>query len=475
MFLLSGLLLNCEHLLQILNDYGRASGQMINAAKSSITFSSKTRPEVKESAKLMLGITKEGGLGKYLGLPEHFGRRKKDLFTSIVDRIRQKAISWSTRRLSRAGKLTMLKAVLSAIPTYTMSCFLLPVSLCKRIQSVLTRFWWDGADEKKKICWVAWDKLAQPKSLGGLGIRDLQMFNQALLAKLSWRIVTEPSCLLARVLLGKYCHGKHFLDVATPQACSHGWRGILHGRDLLTENLGKAVGNGQTIRLWKDSWISLEKIQKPMGPRREAELDLTVADLLTDDLKWNKTRIEEVLPDFLDEILCLKPSLRGAEDSYIWYPTTSGIYTTKSGYLTSAKSPCVGTISSNQVEDFSWVKDVWNGNFSPKMKSFLWSIIQNALPLGSNLQTRGLSSAALCIRCKSPESSIHMFFTCPFARKVWKCIPLRQAVHIAADVSSFKEVIIKFRSAVCLPPSGIIFNVLLGFVGHSDGSQHFNL
>lgn len=141
---------NCENLRLILKEYERASGQMINTTKSSITFSSKTSPEVKEKAKLVLGIEKEGGLGKYLGLPEHFGKKKKDLFTSIVDIIRQKAISWSTRRLSRAGKLTMLKAVLSAIPTYTMSCFWLPVSLCKRIQSVLTRFWWDGADEKKE-------------------------------------------------------------------------------------------------------------------------------------------------------------------------------------------------------------------------------------------------------------------------------------------------------------------------------------
>lgn len=152
----------------ILKDYERASGQVINKAKSSITFSSKAPPDTREQAKDLLEITREWGMGKYLGLPEHFGRRKIDLFTSIVDRIHQKAISWSTKRLSRAGKLTMLKSVLSAIPTYPMTCFQLSVSLCKRIQSVLTRFWWDDGDEKKKICWVAWDTLTQPKAEGGL-------------------------------------------------------------------------------------------------------------------------------------------------------------------------------------------------------------------------------------------------------------------------------------------------------------------
>ena len=128
-------------LLQILTQYEAASGQQINKSKSAITFSKKTPTAMKEETKLILGISKEGGEGKYLGAPEHFKRRKRDLFTSIVDKIRQRAVSWSTKCLSKAGKLTMLKAVLSAIPTYTMSCFELPVSICKRIQSALTRFW----------------------------------------------------------------------------------------------------------------------------------------------------------------------------------------------------------------------------------------------------------------------------------------------------------------------------------------------
>lgn len=145
-------------LVQILQKYEKVSGKKVNISKSFITFSVKTPQEVKDSAKGILGIQKEGGVGKYLGLPEHFGKRKKDLFTSIVDIIRQRASSWSTRFLLRAGKLTILKAVLTAIPTYSMSCFQLPVSLCKRIQSTLTQFWWDNSSDKKKMCWVAWEK-----------------------------------------------------------------------------------------------------------------------------------------------------------------------------------------------------------------------------------------------------------------------------------------------------------------------------
>lgn len=171
------------------------------------------------------------------------------MFTSVVDRVKQRAVSWSTRLLSKAGKMTMVKSVPTAIPTYTMSCFLIPVSLCKRIQSALTRFWWDGNDEKKKLCYVSWTDLSQPKAVGGLGFREIQVFNHALLAKIAWRLITSPNCLLARVLKGKYCHRGSFLDIEASASCSHGWRGIIQGRNLLRENLGKVIGNGVNTKI----------------------------------------------------------------------------------------------------------------------------------------------------------------------------------------------------------------------------------
>ena len=127
-------------LKEIIRAYEYVSGQQINYAKSSITFSAKTPTEVKTRVKTELNIEAEGGIGKYLGLPELFGRKKRDIFASIVDRIRQRIRHWSTKFLSGAGKQILLKTVLSAMPCYVMSCFKLPSSLCKQIQSLLTRF-----------------------------------------------------------------------------------------------------------------------------------------------------------------------------------------------------------------------------------------------------------------------------------------------------------------------------------------------
>lgn len=55
------------------------------------------------------------------------------------------------------------------------------------------------------------DKLTLPKQLGGLRFRDIQLFNQAFLGKIVWRLITRPDSLLAKVLLGKHCHKTPFL------------------------------------------------------------------------------------------------------------------------------------------------------------------------------------------------------------------------------------------------------------------------
>lgn len=86
----------CKALKEILQKfYEEASRQQISCEKSAITFSKRTPQTIKRRVKQLLGITKEGSQGKYLGLPESFGRKKKDLFNSVVDRIRQRSLSWS--------------------------------------------------------------------------------------------------------------------------------------------------------------------------------------------------------------------------------------------------------------------------------------------------------------------------------------------------------------------------------------------
>lgn len=167
------------------------------------------------------------------------------------------------------------------------------------------------------MCWVAWSTLTLPKYAGGLGFRDIATFSDALLAKIGWRIIQQPSSLLAQILLGKYARNSSFLECTAPSSMSHGWRSILAGREILKKGLGWIVGCGDKIRIWQDPWLSCETPMRPFGPANESNTDLCVSDLLCPlSNTWDRDKIQALLPQYEDEdrILTIVTSSAHAPD-----------------------------------------------------------------------------------------------------------------------------------------------------------------
>ena len=74
--------------------------------------------------------------------------------------------------------------------------------------------------------------MTRPKYNGGLGFRDIELFNLALLARQAWRILMDPDSLSARVLRAKYHPGVDILNAEIGSAPSQMWRAIIEGSGL---------------------------------------------------------------------------------------------------------------------------------------------------------------------------------------------------------------------------------------------------
>jgi hypothetical protein len=98
---------------------------------------------------------------------------------------------------------------------------------------VLKKNRWSNQNKDNKIHWISWEGLTKSKVEGGLGFRDIHMFNMAMLTKQSWRLIHNPDSLCAQVLKAKYFPEGDILQVAPSSNMSYTWRSILKGLEVL--------------------------------------------------------------------------------------------------------------------------------------------------------------------------------------------------------------------------------------------------
>jgi hypothetical protein len=127
--------------------------------------------------------------------------------------------------------------------------------------------------------------------MGGLGFRDIELFNLALLARQGWRLLQNPSSLSARILKARYFPEVDIVKAELGSNPSQVWRGIHEGLDILKQGLIRRIGTGHSTNARNDNWIPRVGTMRPItSPGVNAPS--SVGDCINQDtLTWNSEKL----------------------------------------------------------------------------------------------------------------------------------------------------------------------------------------
>jgi hypothetical protein len=159
--------------------------------------------------------------------------------------------------------------------------------------------------ENKSIKWLAWDKMPYPKSLGGMGFRDLHLFNMAMVAKQGWNFMMKPNTLVARIYKARYFPKSTIFESHLGNNPSFAWRSIWKSRKVLMNGCRWKIGNGIKIKVMGQPWLREEDGRWMQAPQSQGVYDITLNDILLPNLQgWNNEKIESIFPlDITNRIL----------------------------------------------------------------------------------------------------------------------------------------------------------------------------
>uniref|UniRef100_A0A2N9I5D1 Reverse transcriptase domain-containing protein n=1 Tax=Fagus sylvatica TaxID=28930 RepID=A0A2N9I5D1_FAGSY len=359
----------CDQIQSILGQYERASGQQVNRDKTTIFFSRSIPIPNQNAIKDILNVPIIRQYEKYLGLPSLIGRNKAESFTQIKERVWHKLKGWKEKLLSQAGREVLIKAVAQAIPAYSMSCFRLPIKLC----------------------------------------RDLEAYD---------------SKILVEVFKAKFFPHCSILDTDSKTRGSYAWQSILKAREVILKGGVWRVGNGKSINIWKHRWLLEDNHRNIISHGPQLLKDCTVDQLIIQpQMEWDHDLLDKIfLPYDAEAIKNIPLSHRAPQDKFCWPGTTHGGYTVKSGYqlLIHLEKQQLPGCSSNDNLQHLW-KAVWSLKIPKKCQTFAWRASREALPTRVNLMKRRIPLDPLCENCRnSQEDVLHAVWACPLIQPAWE-------------------------------------------------------
>ncbi|XP_022014922.1 uncharacterized protein LOC110914438 [Helianthus annuus] len=252
--------------LEALESFKNMSGLVPSIPKSTVYFANVTN-QVKQRI-LELVSFKEGCLPvKYLGVPLISSRLLYKDCQILVEKMENKITYWGNKFLSFAGKLQLIRSVLSSMHVYWASVFILPKRIIKELERKMKDFLWRSGSVGKGKAKVAWKTICRPRDEGGLGIKCVDDVNKALMTFHVWSLLTNRESLWVKWIHTYKLKQRCFWDVPVKQGNSWGWRKILKLRPLIREHMWSKIGDGMATYAWYDKWSHADPIGSFITPR----------------------------------------------------------------------------------------------------------------------------------------------------------------------------------------------------------------
>lgn len=230
-------------ILNSFQQFAAVSGLCINISKSSVFVAGEEKENLAQAV-MSNGLSVDTLPIRYLGLPLTTKTMTRSDYEPLVDKIRGRLLSWSSKSLSFAGRLQLIKSVISSISNFWCSVFRLPKRCFEIIESMCGAFLWSGSPNDHNKAKVSWEEICYPKEEGGLGIRRLQDTSKVFALSLIWRLFTKTDSLW--VVWTKHYLLRHssFWDIRNGNSGSWIWRKLLKLREEAAVFLQCEVSHG---------------------------------------------------------------------------------------------------------------------------------------------------------------------------------------------------------------------------------------
>jgi hypothetical protein len=304
---------------------------------------------------------------------------------------------------------------------------------------MMQRFWWGYKDNTSRIHWMSWERMGTSKAKGGLGFRDLEVFNKALLSKQIWRLLQALDSLVAKILKAKYYPSSSILEANLGNRPSYLWRSFMTAQSVLKNGLQWRVGNETEIKVWSDKWLPRPTTYKPISPRRILDQQAYVSDLIDQTTRtWNTGLISEVFLEEEAELIRSIPlSPLPVEDRLIWRGTKNGLFSVRSAYYMEMENIANLQGSMSKPDEGRNWKEIWKLKVPNVVKHFLWKALNNLLPTRTNLAKKGVIQDTICPICENKDETVeHILWSCPSSKDVWGGGP-RRLQKLDATESNF--------------------------------------